>query len=49
MAAGQGKIKPKTGLLPDTVNHAKNVRELYEKAGSQAGADAHLACCSPRS
>ena len=25
-AAGEGKIKPKTGLLPDTVNHARTVR-----------------------
>ena len=40
--AGQGKLKPKTGLLPDTVNHVKNIRDLYDKSGGTAGTASHM-------
>ena len=36
--AGRGKITAKTGLLPDTINQAKSVRDLYDKAGGTSGA-----------
>lgn len=35
--AGHGSLPCDDGCIPDTVNHSKNVRELYEKAEDTNG------------